>query len=367
MRSQSIKVGTSIARIIAVVAVILVALCSLSACEQSSETQNTDSAASVESQSPEAEEPSNGQLKNSFLDTAKGAAEKAKEKAADLTEKAKEKATEAADAVAKANEEADRKAEEQKKQREEEAKARTAEELEKAELTRKTDKLEYSSKKAKPLNLVECSDPKVEVASEGKVDLSELGSKTVAYTLSLDGQSIKREMKFKILDTKSPQIDFVSRTPKIDVGTDYDPVQNINFVKDPVDGELALVDEAPDARGSKAGEEVFYDAGWYTVDGSVDTSIAGVYSIDVNAADIHGNTAHRTFDVTVVAPEPEPEAAATKAPAAQSYVLNTNTHKFHHPSCRAVKQMKDSNRWDVEKTRDEVIAMGYEPCGICTP
>ena len=37
------------------------------------------------------------------------------------------------------------------------------------------------------------------------------------------------------------------------------------------------------------------------------------------------------------------------------------------PGCRATKQMKDSNRWDVELTRDEVIGMGYMPCGICHP
>ena len=276
-------------------------------------------------------------------------------------------AAKAAEAAAKAKEEADRKAEEQKKKQEEEAKARTAEELEKAELAQKTDKLEYSSKKAKPLNLVECSDPKVEVTSEAKVDLSELGSKTVDYTLSLDGQSIKREIKFEVLDTKSPQIDFVSKTPKIDVGADYDPVQNINFVKDPVDGELALVDEAPDAQGSKTGEEVFYDAGWYTVDGNIDTSVAGVYSIDVNAADIHGNTAHRTFDVTVVAPEPEPEAAAAGASDVHPYVLNKNKHKFHHPGCGDVKKIKDYNREDVEMSRDEIIRMGYDPCGHCNP
>ena len=49
------------------------------------------------------------------------------------------------------------------------------------------------------------------------------------------------------------------------------------------------------------------------------------------------------------------------------YVLNTNTGKFHYPSCRSVKQMKDKNKLFVEATRDEIIGRGYSPCGNCNP
>lgn len=56
------------------------------------------------------------------------------------------------------------------------------------------------------------------------------------------------------------------------------------------------------------------------------------------------------------------------APVAQNtYVLNTNTHKFHDPSCSSVKQMKDKNKKVVTSTRDEVIAQGYDPCKRCNP
>jgi DNA-entry nuclease len=44
-----------------------------------------------------------------------------------------------------------------------------------------------------------------------------------------------------------------------------------------------------------------------------------------------------------------------------------NTRKFHYPDCNSVKQMKDKNKEVVEKTRDEVISMGYDPCGNCHP
>ena len=48
-----------------------------------------------------------------------------------------------------------------------------------------------------------------------------------------------------------------------------------------------------------------------------------------------------------------------------TYVLNTNTKKFHLPSCSSVKDMKDKNKQEVTCSRDEVIDMGYVPCKHC--
>ena len=49
------------------------------------------------------------------------------------------------------------------------------------------------------------------------------------------------------------------------------------------------------------------------------------------------------------------------------YIVNTNTGKFHYPSCRSVKQMKDSNKRYVTFDRQELLDQGYESCGICHP
>lgn len=62
-----------------------------------------------------------------------------------------------------------------------------------------------------------------------------------------------------------------------------------------------------------------------------------------------------------------PRPVATTPPATTTYILNKNTKKFHYPTCSSVNQMKDSNKWYYEGTRDEVIAMGYDPCGRCHP
>jgi len=75
---------------------------------------------------------------------------------------------------------------------------------------------------------------------------------------------------------------------------------------------------------------------------------------------------------------PEPTAEPTLMPTSEptatpeamvstTYVLNTNTKKFHYETCRSVKQIKDKNKAYHTGTREECISMGYDPCGNCHP
>ena len=50
-----------------------------------------------------------------------------------------------------------------------------------------------------------------------------------------------------------------------------------------------------------------------------------------------------------------------------TYILNTNSKKFHYPDCSSVDQMNESNKQEFFGTRDEAIAQGYDPCGRCNP
>lgn len=50
-----------------------------------------------------------------------------------------------------------------------------------------------------------------------------------------------------------------------------------------------------------------------------------------------------------------------------TYVLNTNTLKFHYPYCGSVTSMKESNKKETNETREELIAQGYKACGNCKP
>lgn len=85
---------------------------------------------------------------------------------------------------------------------------------------------------------------------------------------------------------------------------------------------------------------------------------SGTAAVPVTAAPIVGTN-------PVVGGE---DVSAAEAPAAEiTYVLNTNTRKFHLPSCKSVAQIKESNRSEFTGTRDEVIEQGYSPCGNCRP
>ena len=67
-----------------------------------------------------------------------------------------------------------------------------------------------------------------------------------------------------------------------------------------------------------------------------------------------------------------------KAPAAKNaddaetngcreYILNTNTRKFHDPSCSSAGQIALANKEEFYGTRSRLIEEGWSPCGRCNP
>ena len=61
------------------------------------------------------------------------------------------------------------------------------------------------------------------------------------------------------------------------------------------------------------------------------------------------------------------DGAAGAGTTAGSYVLNTNSHKFHLPSCPSVDTISPKNRKDVNESREQIIREGYAPCKRCNP
>lgn len=72
--------------------------------------------------------------------------------------------------------------------------------------------------------------------------------------------------------------------------------------------------------------------------------------------------AETTTDNTTSAPQTSEEEKVER-----DYVLNTNTMKFHYPTCDSVADIKDKNREDFHGAREDVVAKGYSPCGRCKP
>lgn len=50
-----------------------------------------------------------------------------------------------------------------------------------------------------------------------------------------------------------------------------------------------------------------------------------------------------------------------------TYVINTNSMKFHKEDCSSISSMNQANKKVVTSTRDELVSEGYSPCGICKP
>ena len=63
------------------------------------------------------------------------------------------------------------------------------------------------------------------------------------------------------------------------------------------------------------------------------------------------------------------EGVPNSSSAAEEYdfVLNTNSRKFHYPTCSSVSQTKDKNKDYYKGTREELLDMGYDSCGRCKP
>lgn len=78
-----------------------------------------------------------------------------------------------------------------------------------------------------------------------------------------------------------------------------------------------------------------------------------------------GKSAREGAEVSeTVADRSSPQA--TEAPSV-TYILNTNTKRFHYPNCPSVRDIKDNHKKNFYGTRDEAIAAGYAACGRCHP
>lgn len=65
--------------------------------------------------------------------------------------------------------------------------------------------------------------------------------------------------------------------------------------------------------------------------------------------------------------ESSSQATVSDSANVQTYVLNTNTKKFHKEFCNSAKSMDASNKKTYTGSRQELIDMGYEACGVCKP
>lgn len=83
-------------------------------------------------------------------------------------------------------------------------------------------------------------------------------------------------------------------------------------------------------------------------------------------------SAVNTAPAQTATPSPAAVQDVTSGPAVTqdvtgTYVVNTNTRKFHLPSCTSVGTIKAKNRKDYTGSRQALIDQGYKPCKRCNP
>ena len=56
---------------------------------------------------------------------------------------------------------------------------------------------------------------------------------------------------------------------------------------------------------------------------------------------------------------------ASQQQTSATYVLNTNTHKIHYPSCHSVRKIAPQNYATSDSSVEELVGRGYTTCGNC--
>lgn len=93
------------------------------------------------------------------------------------------------------------------------------------------------------------------------------------------------------------------------------------------------------------------------------------YSVEDNGAGVCFNVFCYNVQPGIEIDYATGDSSQTELPAAitQTYVLNTNTMRFHMPDCSSVSQIKEKNKQIFKGNRNDIIAQGYTPCRQCNP
>ena len=111
------------------------------------------------------------------------------------------------------------------------------------------------------------------------------------------------------------------------------------------------------------GVSIDYATGESFADGTIvnDTSVQQEETQQSTDTNVQQEETQQSTDTNVQQEETQQSAET------QTYVLNTNTHKFHKPGCYSVEKIKPENYAEFSGTREEAIAYGYDPCKNCNP
>lgn len=84
--------------------------------------------------------------------------------------------------------------------------------------------------------------------------------------------------------------------------------------------------------------------------------------------DVTGQPEQQTQDTPGNGPEVTESTDSSVQPEGENtYIININSGRFHHPDCSGAASMKPENRQEYTGERQTLIEQGYVPCGQCKP
>lgn len=107
---------------------------------------------------------------------------------------------------------------------------------------------------------------------------------------------------------------------------------------------------------------------WDTCTYSFDGKVQYAYNApEIEAVKRYKTLANYVKYVTAYIEKISAVPAAKPGEKQQTYILNTNTKKFHLPQCASAGKIKAANRDQFTGSREQLIEMGYVPCKRCKP
>ncbi|MCI8540662.1 MAG: hypothetical protein HFE68_03310 [Erysipelotrichaceae bacterium] len=126
-------------------------------------------------------------------------------------------------------------------------------------------------------------------------DTKKVGHLDIVFTVCLDETCQEFTEQIEIKDTQAPEIIFKSESLEIIEGDAFDPVSNIESVKDPIDEDIKQSND----------KEITKDG--YIIESDVNTDQIGEYTVKVIAYDVNGNKAEQSYKVIVKEKTKEPD------------------------------------------------------------
>lgn len=197
-----------------------------------------------------------------------------------------------------------------------------------------------------------------EVAAEEDIVNNGLDISADVYYVGHHGSSTSSTQPF--LDKVSPTYAVISCAKENDYGHPH--VETMNSLM-AMEVQLYRTDEQGTIIAYSNGTEITFN-----VEPTNDWSIGNSEHAESASTQVKKAWAEATRAVQPKSTENVEETEAVEPQKEEiTYVLNTNSMKFHKPECDSVKDMKEKNRKDVSLSREEVIELGYEPCKRCNP